>query len=52
MRIYERDDLKLPRFVSWMSAKQLRKLSNIVYKFSKRTPQKRRTASSKIKFYI
>lgn len=52
MRTYEKDDIKLPRLVSWMSAKQLRKLSDIVYKFSKRAPQKRRVASSKVKFYI
>ena len=52
MKAYEKDDIKLPRVVSWMSAKQLRKLSNIVYKFSICAPRKRRITSSKIKFYI
>lgn len=52
MRAYEKDDIKLPKIVSWMSAQQLRKLSNIVYRFSKRAPQKRRTTRSKIKYYI
>lgn len=52
MRAYEKDDIKLPKILSWMSAKQLRRLSHIVYKFSKRAPRKRRATSSKIKYYI
>lgn len=52
MRAYEKDSIKLPLLFSWMSEKQLQKISNIVYKFSKRAPQKKRPTNSKIKFYI
>ena len=52
MRAYERDDVKIPKLFAWMSAKQLRKLSNMMYKFSKHVPRKRRYINSKTKFYL
>lgn len=48
---YEDDSVRLPVILSWMSAKQLRLLANIISKLPVRKA-KNRTLNSNIKFYI
>lgn len=52
MRVYEKDHVRLPWIFSWMSVAQLQKFSDIIYKFSKHTPQRKRIPNPNIKFYI